>query len=116
MECLWVNYYRLLRFGLNGRTTSIGEALHWATKRAFDRVTSYMTPDTSANTQMTQAERKGNDLKCLNAQNFQFTNLWSDSNTHEHLTDWAKRYSQNEWDLSIERRCIQVANNEYWVY
>ena len=116
LECLWVNYYRLLRFGLNGRTTSIGEALHWATKGAFDGVTASMNPATSANTQMTQAERKGNDLKRLNAQNVQFTNLWSESNTHEHLTDWAERYSQNEWELLMERRCIQVSSDEYWVY
>ena len=116
LNCLWVNYHRLLKFGLNGRTTSIGEALHWATKGSFDRVLSSMTPATSANTQMTQAERKGNNLRRLNAQNLQFSNTWSESNTHEHLTDWAERWSQDEWDLSQERKCIQINENEYLVY
>ena len=63
LECLWVNYYRLLIAGLNGRTTSIGEALHWATKGAFDGCNAAMSQATSANTQMTQAERKVKKLQ-----------------------------------------------------
>ena len=72
LECLWVNYYQLLKFEVNRRTISIGEALHWATKGSFDKVKSSMTPVHSANMQMTQAEREQHDVKDFN----EFTNLW----------------------------------------
>ena len=116
LECLWVNYYRLLIAGLNGRTTSIGEALHWASKGAFDGCNASMSQATSANTQMTQSERKGKKVARLNAQNVQMTNLWSDLPTHEHLTDYAERLTNEQWTLSLDRKVVQVANNKYYVY
>ena len=116
LECLWVNYYRLLKFGLNGRTTSIGEALHWASKGSWDGVRCSMTPATSAMTQMTQAERKGKKLQQLNARNVQSTNLWSESKTKDDLTDWAERYSAEQWESSLKYKCIKVKDDEFWVY
>ena len=59
LEYLWVNYVRLQVPGLSARTTSIGEALHWATKGSFDGVKCSMNLTNSANTLMNNAERKG---------------------------------------------------------
>ena len=56
LEKLWLNYLRLYVRGLCGRTTSIGEALHWATKSSYDGVRSAMSISMSANTQMSKAE------------------------------------------------------------
>ena len=42
--------------------------------------------------------------------------LWSDSLTHEHLTDYAERLADSQLDLSLERKCVQVSNDTYWVY
>ena len=116
LECLWVNYHRLCVAGLNGRTTSIGEALHWASKGAFDGVTASMSAATSANTQMTQAERKGEKVARLNALNVQMKNLWSNSLTHEYLTDYAERLSSEQISLAEERKCVLVSKNTFWVY
>lgn len=116
LEVLWANYYRLCTEGLNGRTTSIGEALHWATKGAFDGVKASMCLSTSANTQMTQAERKGEKVARLNAQNVQMNSLWSNSNTHEYLTDYAERLSSEECYLAEERKCVMISCNTFWVY
>ena len=116
LEVLWANYYRLYTEGLNGRTTSIGEALHWATKGAFDGVQASMCLSTSANTQMTQAERKGEKVARLNAQNVQMNSLWSNSNTHEFLTDYAERLSSEECILAEDRKCVMVSYNTFWVY
>ena len=116
LECLWVNYYRLTIAGLNGRTTSIGEALHWASKGAFDGCNAAMSQATSANTQMTQAQRKGKKLAFLNANNVQTTNLWSHLPTHTHLTDYAERLTNTEWELSLQRKVVKISNDKYWVY
>ena len=42
--------------------------------------------------------------------------LWPDSPTHGHLTDYTERLAEDQWDLSLERRCVQVSEDTYWVY
>ena len=116
LEVLWVNYHRLCIAGINGRTTSIGEALHWASKGAFDGVKASMNVTTSANTQMLQAERKGEKVARLNAKNVQMHTLWSKSNTHEYLTDYAERLSAEQHSLAEERKCVMVSDKHFWVY
>ena len=65
---------------------------------------------------MTQAERKGKKLQQLNARNVQSTNLWSESKTKDDLTDWAERYSAEQWESSLKYKCIKVKDDEFWVY
>ena len=116
LELLWVNYHRLCIGGINGRTTSIGEALHWASKGAFDGVKASMNVTASANTQMSQAERKGEKVARLNAKNVQMHSLWSKSKTHEFLTDYAERLSAEQCLLADERKCVMVSDKTFWVY
>ena len=55
----WVNYMRLHTLGMDTRTTSIGEAMHYSMKSGETGVKPHMSLDKSANTMMDKAEKKG---------------------------------------------------------
>ena len=65
---------------------------------------------------MTQAERKGEKVARLNAQNVQMNTLWSNSNTNEFPTDCAERLSLEECILAEKRKCGLVSPNTFWLY
>ena len=44
------------------------------------------------------------------------SNLWSELPTHEHLTDYAERLTNEQWTLSLDRKVVQMANDKYFVY
>ena len=57
----WLNYHRLNVCGMNQRTSSVCESLHASMKSSYDKVEASMSTSTSANVQMTKAQRRGKE-------------------------------------------------------
>ena len=116
LECLWVNYYRLLIAGLNGRTTSIGEQMHHSMKSGFDKVLARMSPEKSADNMMNKAQRKGKNQARKNAQKDAKTATNNISKTCNDLTKWCEEQFQEQLELSANHRVVQISNDVFNVY
>jgi len=115
-ESMWLNYTRLFTGGLDQRTTSIGEALHWSMKSGFDKVFAAMAPEVAANTMMNKSERKGKKIENINADQVQRNKLWTNSPTEKYLTDFCENKTAEQWKASLLCKVIRLSEDMFLVF
>jgi hypothetical protein len=112
----WLNYVRLSVPGMDQRTSSVGEALHWSMKSGFDGVQSSMAPETAAVKMVTKANQKGKSVERHNAEQASRTKVWTSTQTQQYLTDYCARKTETEWNLAPQYKVVQIAKDHYLVY
>jgi len=115
-ERQWLNYVRLHVPGMDQRTSSVGEALHWSMKSGFDGVQSSMAPETAAVKMVTKANRRGKKVERQNAEQASRTKVWTSTQTQQYLTDFCAKKTEIEWNLAPCYKVVQIAKDHYLVY
>ena len=65
---------------------------------------------------MDKSIRKCKDIEILNAHELDRTRTQKHGERGEYLTDFAYKFTENEWLLSKSNRAMKINNNEYCVY
>jgi hypothetical protein len=112
----WLNYLQLNVCGMNQCTSSISEALHSSMKSSFDEVQSNMSTCTSAMTQMTKAERRGNNQYRANTEQASRSKTWTSNETQYFLTDHCAHETEIEWILAGNYKVVQTGSNKFLVF
>lgn len=115
-EPMWVNYHRLFIGGMNGRTTSIGEQMHWSMKSGFDKIVARMSPEKSADTMMNKAQRRGQKQARKNAQKDAKLAINNESTIANELTTWCEEKFKEQYELSKYQRVTQVDSDCFYVF
>ena len=112
----WLNYLRLNVCGMNQRTSSVCESLHASMKSSYDKVEASMSTTTSANVQMTKAQRRGNQQCKKNANQAKNNRTWTSTDTQNYLTDYGAEMAEVETILSQNFKVVQMGPNIFFVF
>jgi hypothetical protein len=115
-ENMWVNYMRTEVMGMQGRTTSIAEALHASLKSGFGGVMSSMATDKSCDTILKKSKRRDEEKQRRNADALNKRPTWCTVQTGEVLTQYCFTEASKQWDQMQGYIVIATAPTTYWVY
>jgi hypothetical protein len=115
-ESFWLNHTRLFVGGMDQRTSSTAEAMHWSMKLGFDAVRAGMNADVAAETMCDKSIRKTKDLENYHADQVTRTKLWTDEPSLQMITDWCLRRAMEQWDASFQYKIIKVTEKQFLVF
>ena len=96
---------RLFVAGLEARTSTNAESLHYSDKYGFQSVNASMSATTSCNVMSNKAETRAKDMAKNFAQKASKNSVQEDSTSREFLTPWAEEFV-------VKQRSQQ---NDYWI-
>ena len=115
-ESFWLNHTRLFVGGMDQRTSSTAEAMHWSMKSGFDAVRAGMNADVAAETMCDKSLRLTKNLENYNADQVTRTKLWTDDPSLQMITDWCSRRAEEQWDASFQYKILKVSEKQFLVF
>ena len=102
--------------GFNTRPISVGKGMHFSMKNGFDGIRTNQSPHVSAGAMMDKSIRKCKEIEIFNPHELDRNRTANNGERGEYLTDYAYKFSENEFRLSKSCRSMKVSNIEYCVY
>ena len=88
----------------------------WSMKNSYDKVEASMSTSTSANAQMTKAQRRGKQQFQKNSNQSSKHRTWTSTDTQNYLTDYAAEMTEIETILSENLKVVQMSPNLFFVF